>query len=119
MPSAQNKEIMRHLVDEYFNTGDPAGLEEWFSPDFVNHNPSWGLEGDRQGLEHVRVEQSGVPGGLDVGVRDLPALLDHRGREVQGRLELRVAGVALAKGDRLVLGCAGHLRLGGVGGRAV
>ena len=62
MPTAQNKEIMQRLVEEYFNTGDPSYLEEWFSPDFVNHNPSWGIPGDCEGFEqYVETIRSAFP----------------------------------------------------------
>ena len=45
-----------------FNSGDPAWLEEWFSPDFVNHNPSWGMRDDRQGFgQYVEAIRSAFP----------------------------------------------------------
>ena len=62
MSTAQNKEIMQRLVEEYFNTGDPAILDEWLSPNFVNNNPPAGIPGNREGFEqYVNVLRSAFP----------------------------------------------------------
>jgi predicted ester cyclase len=62
MSTAQNKEIMQRLVEEYFNTGDPAITDEWLSPNFVNHNLSWGIPEDREGFEqYVQALHSAFP----------------------------------------------------------
>ena len=48
-----NKDLVRRVVDEFINGNRPEVANELFSEDFVNHNPSFGVEPDREGLKKM------------------------------------------------------------------
>lgn len=51
MTTEANKAIVRRLLEEGFNTGNMAVLDEMLADDFVNHNPSEPASVDREGLK--------------------------------------------------------------------
>ena len=62
MSGAQTKQIVQRLAEEYFNVGDRGFMDEWFSPNFINHNPPAGIPSDREGLkQHADIIRSAFP----------------------------------------------------------
>ena len=62
MSTAENKQTMQRLTAEFFNDGDQAFMDQWFSPNFVNNNPPAGMPGNREGFEqYVMVLHSAFP----------------------------------------------------------
>jgi steroid delta-isomerase-like uncharacterized protein len=47
----ENKAIVRRIIEEFFNTGNPALADELFAPDYIDHNPS---NPEMGGLENVK-----------------------------------------------------------------
>src|SRR5471030_3474611 len=50
----------------------------------------------RDDLHNLSVGETGIADSLDVAVADVTALLRHLGRELDGRVRLGIAGLALA-----------------------
>ena len=51
MSTAENKAIVRHLLEEGFNAGNLAVFDAMLAPTCVNHNPAAPLSRDRNGLK--------------------------------------------------------------------
>jgi steroid delta-isomerase-like uncharacterized protein len=49
--SEANKALMRRQLEEVFNKHNPGAVDEFFAPDYVNHNAPPGLPGGRDGLK--------------------------------------------------------------------
>ncbi|MGI5413903.1 ester cyclase [Streptomyces chartreusis] len=47
---AENKDIVRTFIDALFTKGDLGAVDTYLAEDFVNHNPPFGMSGDRQGM---------------------------------------------------------------------
>jgi steroid delta-isomerase-like uncharacterized protein len=45
-----NKDIVRAFIDALFTKGDLGAVDEYLAEDFVNHNPPFGVPGDREGM---------------------------------------------------------------------
>ena len=48
MGTAENKDIVRRLYEEVVNNHNVDALNNYFTPDYVNHKNPGGLEGTRQ-----------------------------------------------------------------------
>jgi steroid delta-isomerase-like uncharacterized protein len=48
MGAAENKDIVRRVYEDVVNGHNVGLLDEYFSPDYVNHKTPGGLEGTRQ-----------------------------------------------------------------------
>ena len=51
MSTAENKTIVRRLLEDGFNAGTLAVFDEMLAPDFVNHDPANPTARDREGLK--------------------------------------------------------------------
>ena len=51
MSTAENKTIVRRLLEDGFNAGTLAVFDEMLAPDFVNHDPANPTVRDREGLK--------------------------------------------------------------------
>ena len=51
MSTAENKTIVRRLLEDGFNAGNLAVFDEMLAPDFVNHDPANPTVRDRDGLK--------------------------------------------------------------------
>ena len=51
MSTADNKTLLQHSIDEFWNAGDMASIDELYSADYVGHDPSGANEGD---LDHFK-----------------------------------------------------------------
>ena len=51
MSTAENKTIVRRLLEDGFNAGNFAVFDELLAPDFVNHDPANPTARDRDGLK--------------------------------------------------------------------
>jgi len=49
--SVENKDIIRRFYEEVWDKANIAVVDELFADDFFNHNPSFGLPGDREGFK--------------------------------------------------------------------
>lgn len=49
--SEENKALTRRQLEEVFNKHNPDAVDEFFAPDYVNHNAPPGLPGGRDGLK--------------------------------------------------------------------
>jgi steroid delta-isomerase-like uncharacterized protein len=47
----ENKDLVRRIIEGFFNSADPALADELFSSDYVDHNPS---NPEMSGLENVK-----------------------------------------------------------------
>lgn len=52
----RNKGIVRDLIDGLFTKGDLGAVDTYLAEDFINHDPSFGVTPDREGMR--------VAGGL-------------------------------------------------------
>src|SRR6266498_1483863 len=50
MSEQSNKEFVRRASEAIFNNWDPALIEEYYAPDFVNHSAAPGDDTSREGL---------------------------------------------------------------------
>ncbi len=53
MSAVENREVVRRLVEEFWNKRNAAVLDDVFAPNFLNHNPPFGSPPDREGLKHA------------------------------------------------------------------
>lgn len=51
MSAAENKAIVRHLLEAGFNAGNLSVFDEMLAPAFVNHDPAAPMARDREGLK--------------------------------------------------------------------
>jgi len=56
MSAEENKAIMRHFFEEAVNRGNASLVDEVFSPDFINHDPTPGTRPDREGAKQYLAE---------------------------------------------------------------
>jgi steroid delta-isomerase-like uncharacterized protein len=49
--SEENKALVRRQLEEVFNKHNPGAVDQFFGPDYVNHNAPPGLPNDREGLK--------------------------------------------------------------------
>ena len=73
-----NRRLVHDLFDQVINAHDPAQVERFYRPDYIQHNPS-------------------VPGGIE-GVRQVLALLFTAFPDLRGRIEL-----SLSEHDRILV----------------
>src|SRR5919205_184752 len=57
MAVEENKAIIRRWMDECYDRGNWALMDELFAPDFVNHDPAAPMARDREGLKQVLAAQ--------------------------------------------------------------
>ena len=90
----QNKTIVSEFIEALFSRGDLDAAERYLAPDFVNHDPPFGVSADREGLRSAgammraafpdwRSEQHLVVGEGDIVVEHFTASGTHGG-EVMG-----------------------------------
>ncbi len=48
-----NKKVVVELIDGLFTRGDLGAVDAYLSPDFVNHDPPFGVGDDREGMRIV------------------------------------------------------------------
>jgi steroid delta-isomerase-like uncharacterized protein len=48
---AENKALVRRVIEGFLNSGDPALADELFSPGYVDHNPS---NPEMRGLDNIK-----------------------------------------------------------------
>ena len=53
MSAKENKDLVRRFVDEVQSQGNVDAIEEFCSPEFVNHSAPPGLPPDREGIKVV------------------------------------------------------------------
>jgi steroid delta-isomerase-like uncharacterized protein len=53
MSTEQQKAVFRRATEEVWNNGNPAAVEVFFAPHFVNHNPFGGTSPDRAGMQQA------------------------------------------------------------------
>ncbi|EPD69640.1 ester cyclase [Streptomyces sp. HGB0020] len=46
----RNKDIVHAFIDALFTKGDLGAVDDYLAEDFVNHNPPFGMPGDREGM---------------------------------------------------------------------
>jgi steroid delta-isomerase-like uncharacterized protein len=64
MSADENKAIVRHFLEEFFNQGNWALADELFSPTFINHDPAAPQARDREGLvRYFQGNHAGFPDG--------------------------------------------------------
>jgi len=51
--TAQGKSIIRRVLDEAFNQGDLAVVDELVAPNGISHHLSWGTPANRTGLKQL------------------------------------------------------------------
>ncbi|MSQ22543.1 MAG: ester cyclase [Dehalococcoidia bacterium] len=61
--SEQNKAVLRRFIEEVFNKGNTAAVDQLVAPDFVNHNPLPGATPDREGFKRgIAMLRAAFPG---------------------------------------------------------
>jgi steroid delta-isomerase-like uncharacterized protein len=50
MSIEDNKDVVRRFIDALFTDGDLGAVDEYLSPDFVNHDPPIGVTPDAEGM---------------------------------------------------------------------
>ena len=68
--SEENKAVIHRFV-EGIKTGDLAVMDELFSRDFVNHDPSPGFPEDREGYKQVLGKMRAAFSDFQIGIEDL------------------------------------------------
>lgn len=71
---AENKELVRQLVDDVFNEGNPDALDDYLTEDYVEHTVA--VPGGLEGLEAVREYYSDIFNAFpdfEVTIQDLLA----------------------------------------------
>ena len=53
MSTVQGKSIIRRVLDEAFNQGNLAIVDELVAPDGISHQLSWGMPPNRMGLKQL------------------------------------------------------------------
>jgi predicted ester cyclase len=62
MPGMQNKQIFQHALAEIFGQGKLEAVEEFFTPDFQEHEEGPGKDRGREGLKDVvRIVRGAFP----------------------------------------------------------
>jgi steroid delta-isomerase-like uncharacterized protein len=62
MSIEQNKQNSHRVIDEIWNQGNLAVVDELYAPDFVNHTPTPGSTPDREGIKKdVRDTRAAFP----------------------------------------------------------
>lgn len=56
MSTETNKALVRRTLEEFYNQGNMALADEFFAPDFVNHNPNMPHVHDLAGLKQATQE---------------------------------------------------------------
>jgi len=51
--SEENKALARRQLEEVFNKHNPGAVDEFYAPDFVNHNAPPGMPNDREGVKAI------------------------------------------------------------------
>jgi steroid delta-isomerase-like uncharacterized protein len=51
--SQENRAVLDRINEEAFRQGNTGVIDELVSPDFVEHNPMPGFEGNREGFKHM------------------------------------------------------------------
>jgi len=51
--SEDNKALARRQLEEVFNKHNPGAVDEFYAPDFVNHNAPPGMPNDRAGVKAI------------------------------------------------------------------
>jgi hypothetical protein len=49
--SEANKALQRRQLEEVFNKHNPGAVDQFFAPDYVNHNALPGMPNDREGVK--------------------------------------------------------------------
>lgn len=63
MDTEENKDVVRRYFEEIDRRGDVSVIDEFVSPDFVDHGPSPGCSPDRDGLKQAfEIFRTGSPG---------------------------------------------------------
>lgn len=52
-PSPQTKSILREILEQAFNEGNLAVVDELVAPDTISHHLSWGMPANRMGLKQL------------------------------------------------------------------
>ena len=90
----QNKTLVHDFIDALFTKGDREAVDRYLAPDFVNHDPPFGVTTDREGMRTAGAlmrtgfpdwhsDQHLVVGERDIVVEHFTASGTHRG-EVMG-----------------------------------
>jgi predicted ester cyclase len=90
----QNKALVSDFIGALFSQGDVEAVDRYLAPDFVNHDPPFGVSTDRDGMRVAgtlmragfpdwRSDQHLVVGEGDIVVEHFTASGTHRG-EVMG-----------------------------------
>jgi len=64
--SEENKALARRQLEEVFNKHNPDAVDEFFAPDFVNHNTPPGMPNDRESLKALVAMYLGAFPDLEV-----------------------------------------------------
>lgn len=99
MSTERNKDLVRRFYEEIFNKGNLAGLGEFVSTDFVDHNPEPGQRPGLEGLKEAFTVFFGAFGGFHVDVEDMIAEDD--------KVAVRLTMQATHKGDFAGLAATG------------
>jgi steroid delta-isomerase-like uncharacterized protein len=114
----QNKSIVSEFIDSLFSRGDLEAVDRYLDPDFVNHDPPFGVSADREGMRTAGAmmraafpdwhsDQHLVVGEADIVVEHFTASGTHRG-EVMGvpptgqRVSLKGINIFRVDGGRIV-----------------
>ena len=114
----QNKTIVSEFIEALFSRGDLDAVDRYLAPDFVNHDPPFGVSADCEGLRSAgalmraafpdwRSEQHLVVGEGDIVVEHFTASGTHHG-EVMGvpptgeRVTLRGINIFRLEAGRIV-----------------
>jgi steroid delta-isomerase-like uncharacterized protein len=49
----QNQSVLQGIVDQAFNQGNLAAIDELVAPDGISHHLSWGIPANRMGLKQL------------------------------------------------------------------
>ncbi len=90
----QNKTLVSDFIEALFTKGDLDAVDRYLAPDFVNHDPPFGVSTDREGIRSAgalmragfpdwQSDQHLVVGERDIVVEHFTASGTHRG-EVMG-----------------------------------
>ncbi len=114
----QNKSIVSEFIEALFSRGELEAVDRYLGPDFVNHDPPFGVSADREGFRAAgammrsafpdwRSDQHLVVGEGDIVVEHFTASGTHRG-EVMGvpptgqRVSLRGINIFRLDGGHIV-----------------
>lgn len=60
MSTEENKAIMRRFFEQALNQGDASLVDQIFSSDFINHDPTPGISADRDGVKQYLAQLTTV-----------------------------------------------------------